>query len=299
MSARRALPEDQDEITLVVQHDSGRARRAQQPCRRALAADAHPTRARRALVVEEFATGQDTKIMPKVTASTAPFVRRSAGFTARKLIATAGIVAAVGSFSGAALAYSAAQPVASAPSVSATAVQVSEREVALSRAAQRPALTSHTTEPAVEAPAPAPEIDIAGTIAPGQLTPLSVDEAMARAAEMTGNWGYDNMCLSLVATFYGYSSSGAIGAQQAADVIIAAGQMHTDLSDIPVGALIWYDGTPVGNPYGHVAMYAGDGMVYSNGAPTGVGLIPLHEPADGWGEPIIGWSTVWLPAATQ
>ena len=107
------------------------------------------------------------------------------------------------------------------------------------------------------------------------------------------------MCLSLVAAFYGYSSAGEVGAQQAANTIIAAGQMHTDMSDIQVGALIWYDGNPVGNPYGHVAMYAGDGMVYSNGAPTGVGLIPLEEPADGWGEPIIGWSSVWLPAATK
>ena len=107
------------------------------------------------------------------------------------------------------------------------------------------------------------------------------------------------MCLSLVATFYGYTSAGEEGAQQSAATVSAAGQMHTDLTNIPVGALIWYDGTPIGNPFGHVAMYAGNGMVYSNGAPTGVGLIPLREPADGWGEPIIGWSSVWLPAATK
>ena len=105
--------------------------------------------------------------------------------------------------------------------------------------------------------------------------------------------------MSLVATFYGYTSAGEEGAQQSAATVSAAGQMHTDLTDIPVGALIWYDGTPIGNPFGHVAMYAGNGMVYSNGAPTGVGLIPLREPADGWGEPIIGWSSVWLPAATK
>ena len=33
-----------------------------------------------------------------------------------------------------------------------------------------------------------------------------------------------------------------------AATVSAAGQMHTDLTNIPVGALIWYDGTPIGNP---------------------------------------------------
>lgn len=107
--------------------------------------------------------------------------------------------------------------------------------------------------------------------------------------------------MALVADFYGYTSSGQVGAQQAAYEVMEAGQMHTDLSTIPLGALIWYDGRPAGNPYGHVAMYAGNGMVYSNGAGPGgaVGLIPLTTPAKSWGEPIMGWSGVWLPHATK
>ena len=145
----------------------------------------------------------------------------------------------------------------------------------------------------------AKSFDPSANIAPGQLTPQTVEQAMATAKSMVGDQGYGNMCLALVSKFYGYSTAGTVGAQQAAEAIKAAGQMHTDMKDIPVGALIWYDGTPIGNPYGHVAMYAGDGMVYSNGAPTGVGLIPLEEPATGWKEPIMGWSAVWLPAATK
>ena len=109
----------------------------------------------------------------------------------------------------------------------------------------------------------------------------------------------DSLCLALVAHFYGYTSSGVESAQAAADQIIADGQMHTDFSDIPVGALVWYSGRHGGNPNGHAAMYAGDGMVYSNFASTGVGLIGLMDPVEKWRQPIIGWSNVWLPSATK
>lgn len=143
-----------------------------------------------------------------------------------------------------------------------------------------------------------PTVDPASVTAPGQKAPLSTAQAIEKAKSMVGDQNYGNMCLALSATFYGYSSAGVNSATDAAATIQAAGQMHTDMNSIPVGALVWYDGGPSGNPYGHVAMYAGDGMIYSNGAPTGVGLIPLDEPADGWHEPIIGWSTVWLPSAT-
>lgn len=139
---------------------------------------------------------------------------------------------------------------------------------------------------------------VTGNIAPGQKVPLSVEQAMANAQRLSGSGNYNNMCLALVSNFYGYGSSGAIGAQQAANQIIAAGQMHYDMDDIPVGALIWYDGSKIGNPYGHVAMYAGDGMVYSNGHQNGVGLMSINKASNEWGQPIIGWSNVWLPAAT-
>lgn len=291
MKPRRALLENLDDTT---------PRRAiVEPC-------AGP---RRALTEVELVAEPTTQIMPRVDARA--FVNQRRRFTARKLIAAAGLVAMAGSFSGVALATSSANPLGTP---TASVIEPTDRTPALSRSGERAPLTEPTSpaadlpqadpspeatpeEPVAEEPA-VEEVDIAGTIAPGQHAARSVEEAIATAESMVGNWGYDNMCLSLVATFYGYTSAGVVGAQQAADEITAAGQMNTDLSDIPVGALIWYDGTPVGNPYGHVAMYAGDGMVYSNGAPTGVGLIPLHEPADGWGEPIIGWSSVWLPAAT-
>lgn len=290
--------------------------------------------ARRALVDEptmpELA---DTKILPAIETFARKPRRR---VTARQFLAAGSLVAVASGFSGIAIAASSAQTTQPGSAVTTQIVDLSNRE-SISRDTARAELTDQATPAAGEiesdveilidqralaaaaadaenkaraaaeaqaaldaAAAAAAFAASPSTIyAPGQHAPASVDEAMAKAAQMTGNWGYQNMCLSLVATFYGYTSAGEVGAQQAARTIINAGQMNYDMTNIPVGALIWYDGTPIGNPYGHVAMYAGDGMVYSNGAPTGVGLIPLEEPATGWKEPIIGWSTVWLPSATK
>lgn len=272
-----------------------------------------PNRPRRALdepVAFELAVVEEDPLDDQPTVKLKAFRAPKKGRKLRKSLVTAlSLVAVVGSVTGgmaARMAYAGIDAV----SVNTAPQEMTEQED-LSRNASRALIeepsdsVADTTAAAqsvadqVPEPTLAQQVDIAGTIAPGQLPPASVDQAMAKADSMVGNWGYNNMCLSLVATFYGYSSSGEVGAQQAAATITAAGQMHTDMSDIPVGALIWYDGTPIGNPYGHVAMYAGNGMVYSNGAPTGVGLIPIDEPAYGWGEPIIGWSSVWLPGATK
>lgn len=291
------------------------------PARRALAAVPElPERPRRAL---DEPVSFDAPILVPVTEDPAEF--KTSEITAfrvprktnrrKSLMAVLSLAAVLTSVSGgAAIAHNVAYAQNETPVVAVPVEADSGGRQALSRNAAR-AMPEGADDPLAEAAQsvarraeivpeevapPVPEqVDIAGNIAPGQLPPASVEEAMARAESMVGNWGYNNMCLSLVATFYGYSSSGVEGAQQAAEVISAAGQMHTDMSDIPVGALIWYDGTPIGNPFGHVAMYAGNGMVYSNGARTGVGLMPIEEPAVGWGEPIIGWSSVWLPAATR
>lgn len=133
-------------------------------------------------------------------------------------------------------------------------------------------------------------------IAPGQIPPVSVQQALANAQALNGNPGFEGLCLALVANMYGYSTSGTMSAQLAANDIQAAGQMHTG-GEIPVGALVFYNGWPAGNPYGHVALYAGNGMVWSNGANGGVGLMPISTPTVAWGEPMIGWSSVWLPNA--
>lgn len=231
--------------------------------------------------------------------------------TVRKIVAGVSVLAALGGLSSRAIAGSLAINAPSTPAASSTQ-QANDETVATPN--QQPASLDAASDPlevadTTSATTTTPQADlpllvsaseqITTVIAPGQKQPVSVPEALKRAAGLVGSSNYQNMCLALVSTFYGYTSSGVNSATDAAAAVQAAGQMHTDMSDIPVGALIWYDGSPAANPYGHVAMYAGNGMIYSNGAPTGVGLISINEPAQAWREPIIGWSNVWLPAATK
>ena len=278
--------------------------RAVEPCRRGLpiAEPLVAPVARRALVQLELLAEPD-ELDETTDELTEELVAFQCGTRPRfggRMLAAAGLVAVVAPLSGFAVASSAANTAASAPEAAVLYfgdAPLADRGQPISRDEFRPAIAAAAQPEATVGTLSVQAVD--KIIAPGQKAPDSVEQAMARAAAMTGNGGYDNMCLSLVAAFYGYTSAGEVGAQQAANTIIAAGQMHYDLSDIPVGALVFYDGSGIGNPYGHVAMYAGNGMVYSNGAPTGVGLIPLREPADGWRQPIIGWSSVWLPAATR
>ena len=75
--------------------------------------------------------------------------------------------------------------------------------------------------------------------------------------------------------------------------------MHkTSLADTPRGALLWWGPTP-GNPYGHVALYAGSGLAISNDV-TGrgtIGIVPFGWFATHWGHPYLGWSAP-KPAAS-
>lgn len=324
MTARRALEALDAEF---VAEDFGTPRRAQVVARRAAAETVDEAAPARRTLVESLGEVELIDFEPAVTPVAASAAPARAFQTVtdiatrrhprRRIALGVSLAAMIGSAStGAMIARSAAD------TTSATIVEI-ERDASISRSTDRTALsaglaasetltsTEATTQSFAEAAGLPSQIsmgeiismadtfDPAAVTASGQRTPDSVAQAMATAESMVGNQNYTNMCLALVSRFYGYTSAGIESAQAAAGVIQAAGQMHTDMTDIPVGALIWYDGTPIGNPYGHVAMYAGNGMVYSNGAPTGVGLISIDEPASGWGEPIIGWSSVWLPSATR
>lgn len=350
MSARRAMPNELIEPTVVSADVARRAaacaRRAQADAvqvtvpaaarrampesyaaRRAVDAPATMSCARRAIVdvVDTPKTGSAARALVE---EDAPTLIAPPAFAAkdtkkildpRKLLAATGVLAAIGATTGALLSgpsvvMAATQPTAAETVADATIDPVSQDAVAtaaelnrqaelVSRDSARRALSEWEEAEAAEAEQQKIEeikaYDPSQNFAPGQLTPFTVEQAMARAASLVGNHGYEQMCLKLSADIYGYSSSGTASAIIAARAIEAAGQMHTDMENIPVGALVWYDGAPIGNPYGHVAVYAGDGMIYSNGASTGVGKMSINEPATGWGQPIIGWSGVWLPAATK
>jgi len=328
MSARRALVEQPAEtISATLTTTAATTARRAMPAtsaRRALGSDefitaptarralseslavAEPVRARRAAEqVVPVSLTIDEPAAERAFIKAAP--RRRKGRDSRFMAAGLGLAAVIGTVSGGlAITNSAMASGTATPQSSVEAEAVDTNEVG----AEADTIADESAEPVEETPAVvevepitvqvSTTVDPSSVTAPGQLAPLSTAEAIEKAKSMVGDQNYDNMCLALSAAFYGYSSAGVNSATDAAAAIEAAGQMHKDMTNIPVGALIWYDGGPAGNPFGHVAMYAGDGMVYSNGAANGgVGLISIDEPADGWGEPIIGWSTIWLPSATR
>lgn len=326
MSARRALVEQPvDTISATLTTTAATTARRAMPAtsaKRALAADefitapaarralseslaaTEPTRARRAAEhAVPVSLTLDEPAAERAFIKAAPRRKRR---DSRFMAAGLGLAAVIGTVSGGlAITNSAMASGTATPQNTAEVEAVDTDEVGT----EADAIAGETAEPEEETPAVvevepitvqvSTTVDPASVTAPGQLAPLSTAEAIEKAKSMVGDQNYGNMCLALSAAFYGYSSAGVNSATDAAAAIEAAGQMHKDMTNIPVGALIWYDGGPSGNPFGHVAMYAGDGMVYSNGAANGgVGMISLDTPSAGWGEPLIGWSSVWLPNAT-
>ncbi|MBA8792871.1 hypothetical protein FHX74_000465 [Friedmanniella endophytica] len=134
-----------------------------------------------------------------------------------------------------------------------------------------------------------------GVFAPGHKNPNTCNQALAfeQAQIDSGTHQWHRACLALVARAYGWHGSGEATARQAAQTIIDAGQMHTDTTDIPRGAILWWDGSAVGNSAGHVAIYAGGGLIYSSDAPANdgsVGRVPWDYPMSRWHQRLLGWS---------
>lgn len=103
--------------------------------------------------------------------------------------------------------------------------------------------------------------------------------------------------MKLVAIAYGWQYSGNDTAYIGAQRVLAAGKMSTDRTDIPRGAVMWWDGRATGNDAGHVAVYDGDGYILSNDAPVNDGRVPWTYPETNWGQKWIGWSPPYLPNA--
>ncbi len=78
------------------------------------------------------------------------------------------------------------------------------------------------------------------------------------------------------------------------DRYTVSGVAVTDGSPPPPGALLFYNN----QPWGHVAVYLGDGMVISNdvldaqtGRQGGVYIVETSEPTGGaWNLPYVGWA---------
>lgn len=137
--------------------------------------------------------------------------------------------------------------------------------------------------------------------APGKKNPSTCNKALTFMAHQVsnGSTGWYRQCLALVAESYGWRFSGTATARQAAQVVIDAHQMHHDTSNIPAGAVLWWDGSATGNTAGHVDIDDGKGYSYSNDVtgPGKVGRVPWNFPAKSWGQKFLGWSAPYFPHA--
>ncbi len=103
-------------------------------------------------------------------------------------------------------------------------------------------------------------------------------------------------CLELVMKAYGYSG-GADTAYEAGRDAEARGQLSTDRTNIPRGAVLYWDGHATGNPAGHVAIADGRGYIYSNDVktPGKVDRVPQDFPEKQWGQRWMGWTGPYFP----
>lgn len=138
--------------------------------------------------------------------------------------------------------------------------------------------------------------------APGKANPRDCNGALTfMTKQMTsGSHAWKRQCMALVAIAYGWHYSGNDTAYIGAQRVITAGKMSTDRTNIPKGAVMWWDGRRTGNTAGHVAIYDGNGHLLSNDVPVNdgrVGRVPWTYPETNWGQKWLGWSPPYLPNA--
>lgn len=110
-----------------------------------------------------------------------------------------------------------------------------------------------------------------------------------------GNPNCFQRCDGLAAEIWGYSTSGYYSAKVHASAVEAAGKLNKKDRNPPIGALLFYNNS---GPYGHIAVYLGDGLLVSNdvndktsGVKGGVYIVPTDALESGpWSLGYIGWS---------
>lgn len=109
-----------------------------------------------------------------------------------------------------------------------------------------------------------------------------------------GAWDYYRMCARLTARMHGYEFSGFPSAIVQWEYYVSVGLARPGDGEPPPGALVFWDS----EPFGHSAVYLGDGMVVTNdlydalsGRLGGVYLAPMSDISGGyWSLPYLGWA---------
>lgn len=116
--------------------------------------------------------------------------------------------------------------------------------------------------------------------------PRTAPQAADVAADAVGNACDPGYCLKYSRTAYGIPSQHS----DAADAWHAAYGRHPGDTTPPVGAPVFWTGGSSG--HGHIAVYAGDGRIYTTDLPTygRIGVDDLDAPRTRWGLTYAGWA---------
>lgn len=123
-------------------------------------------------------------------------------------------------------------------------------------------------------------------------------QAVARALTLVGHAGYYQLCARLAANIWGRPRAGYISAAEQWNAMTVAGRAHQGDRRPPVGALLFWS---TGGPYGHVAVYVGDGHIVSNdigdrvAGAGGVYLVETGAIESKWNADYLGWAPPIYP----
>ena len=119
------------------------------------------------------------------------------------------------------------------------------------------------------------------------------EEAVARALRLVGGHGYYQLCARLAANIWGRPRAGFFSAAEQWRQMVATSNAHAGDREPPIGALVFWE---TGGPYGHVAVYVGNGRIVSNdigdavAGEGGVYLVDFGLVESKWGATYLGWA---------
>ncbi|MEV0792655.1 CHAP domain-containing protein [Kribbella sp. NPDC050459] len=125
--------------------------------------------------------------------------------------------------------------------------------------------------------------------------------AVDRALALVGSHGYYQLCARLASNIWGRSHSGYVSAAEQWAQMVSSGNAHPDDRRPPVGALLFWS---TDGPYGHVAVYVGNGRIVSNDigdrmpGEGGVYLVGVEAIEQRWGATYLGWAPPVYPTTT-
>jgi hypothetical protein len=155
------------------------------------------------------------------------------------------------------------------------------------------AVAASGSDTCVPAPTEAPPANCKGPIDTGATEIPGAEEAVAQALRLVGGHGYYQLCARLAANIWGRPRAGYLSAAEQWRQMVVTGNAHVGDRRPPVGALVFWE---TGGPYGHVAVYVGDGRIVSNDigdrvpGEGGVYLVEFGLIESKWNATYLGWA---------